>query len=218
MDTTVLFDLSYGVYICGSLDAEGRKAGCIANSAFQITAEPMTIGISLHKENYTEACVRQSGYFTISVLSEQMPQEIIALFGFQSSKNKKKYDGLEYQTVGSGYPVLKQHVRSWILCRVIREIDMGTHTLFIGEAADMGRLQDETPMTYDYYHKHRKGKTAKNAPTYAEASPAQEQEQKHYVCQVCGYVFEGSPEEFEALPEDWKCPVCQVGKENFRLR
>ncbi|MBE5040280.1 flavin reductase [Ructibacterium gallinarum] len=217
MDTTVLFDLSYGMYLCGSVDAEGRKAGCIANSVFQITAEPMTVGVSLHKDNYTEACVRHSGYFTVSILSEQIPQEIIAQFGFQSSRTTNKYERLECQMVGSGYPVIKQHVRSWILCRVVQEIDVGTHTLFIGEAEDMGRLQDETPMTYAYYHMYRKGKTAKNAPTYVE-TPVEQQDQKHYVCEVCGYVFEGSPEEFEALPVDWKCPVCKVGKEKFCLR
>ncbi len=33
-----------------------------------------------------------------------------------------------------------------------------------------------------------------------------------YVCQVCGYVFEG---DFESLPEDWVCPVCGVKKEFF---
>ena len=33
-----------------------------------------------------------------------------------------------------------------------------------------------------------------------------------YVCQVCGYVFEG---DFEGLPEDWVCPMCGVGKQFF---
>ena len=34
------------------------------------------------------------------------------------------------------------------------------------------------------------------------------------VCDVCGYVYEGA-EDFGALPEDWECPDCGVGKENF---
>ena len=33
-----------------------------------------------------------------------------------------------------------------------------------------------------------------------------------YVCQVCGYVFEG---DFDALDEDWTCPMCGVGKQFF---
>lgn len=46
-----------------------------------------------------------------------------------------------------------------------------------------------------------------------------------WVCTVCGYVYdpaEGDPDNgikpgtpFEELPEDWECPVCGVGKDEF---
>lgn len=46
-----------------------------------------------------------------------------------------------------------------------------------------------------------------------------------YVCGVCGWVYDeevGVPEKgiaagtkFEALPEDFECELCGVGKENF---
>ncbi len=44
-----------------------------------------------------------------------------------------------------------------------------------------------------------------------------------WVCQVCGYVYnpaegaEGVPPgtPFENLPDDWVCPVCGVGKDQF---
>ncbi len=48
---------------------------------------------------------------------------------------------------------------------------------------------------------------------------------KRYECVVCGYIYdpaEGDPENgitpgtaFEDLPDDWLCPVCGVGKDNF---
>jgi rubredoxin len=48
---------------------------------------------------------------------------------------------------------------------------------------------------------------------------------KKYVCSVCGYVYDpeaGIPEEgikpgtaFEDLPDDFVCPVCGVGKDQF---
>ncbi len=36
-------------------------------------------------------------------------------------------------------------------------------------------------------------------------------------CTICGYVYEEDKEgvKFEALPEDWKCPVCNAPKEAF---
>lgn len=46
-----------------------------------------------------------------------------------------------------------------------------------------------------------------------------------YECTICGYVYDpevGDPENgiapgtpFDELPEDWVCPLCGVGKEDF---
>ncbi|MDO4567276.1 MAG: rubredoxin [Oscillospiraceae bacterium] len=41
--------------------------------------------------------------------------------------------------------------------------------------------------------------------------------EKKYVCIVCGYVYEDELP-FEQLPEDWVCPLCGVGKDQFELR
>ena len=48
---------------------------------------------------------------------------------------------------------------------------------------------------------------------------------KKYVCGPCGYVYDpalGDPENgvepgtsWKDVPEDWVCPVCSVGKEEF---
>ena len=35
-----------------------------------------------------------------------------------------------------------------------------------------------------------------------------------YVCTVCGYVYDGDVP-FDQLPEDWVCPLCGVGKDEF---
>ena len=41
--------------------------------------------------------------------------------------------------------------------------------------------------------------------------------EKQWVCIVCGYVYDGDIP-FEELPEDWLCPVCGVDKSFFELR
>ncbi len=48
---------------------------------------------------------------------------------------------------------------------------------------------------------------------------------KKYKCLICGYVYNpaaGDPDngieagtEFEDLPDDWVCPECGVGKDEF---
>jgi rubredoxin len=46
-----------------------------------------------------------------------------------------------------------------------------------------------------------------------------------YICTVCGYIYDpayGDPESgiaagtpFEQIPDDWVCPVCGAGKDQF---
>jgi len=50
---------------------------------------------------------------------------------------------------------------------------------------------------------------------------------KRYECIVCGYIYDpsaGDPDSgiepgtaFEDIPSDWVCPLCGVGKEDFRV-
>ncbi|HEY2608046.1 rubredoxin [Paraburkholderia sp. RL18-103-BIB-C] len=52
-------------------------------------------------------------------------------------------------------------------------------------------------------------------------------EYKSWVCLICGWIYneeEGLPEEgiapgtrFAAIPEDWRCPLCDVGKAEFTV-
>ena len=57
MDNKILRDLTYGVYVVGSLDGD-RKVGCIANSVMQITSNPASIAISINHDNYTNEIIK----------------------------------------------------------------------------------------------------------------------------------------------------------------
>ena len=215
MDKTAFYDLSYGVYLCTSWD-EGKPVGCVANSAMQITSQPATIAVSLNKNNYTHKAVSESGHFALTVLGEGVDPALIGTFGFRTSKEFDKFASTPYEVRGK-LPVPDGGV-AWFSCKVVSTMDTSTHTVFLGEVLDCGKLQADTPMTYSYYHKVLKGKTAKNAPTYqaeepapAPAAPAEAK----WVCSVCGYVYDGETP-FEELPDSWTCPRCGVGKEFFK--
>lgn len=207
MDKKAFYDLSYGVYLCTSWD-EGRPVGCVANSAMQITSDPATVAVSLNHNNYTNQCVKDTGYFAVAILGEDADPLLIGKFGFYSSKGKDKFADVPYAVRGK-LPVVDGCL-SWISCKVVNSMETSTHTVFLGEVIDAGVLADGIPMTYAYYHKVLKGKTAANAPTYQ----AEETAGGRYVCKICGYVYDGDVP-FEQLPEDWTCPVCGAPKSQF---
>lgn len=214
MNNHVFRNLSYGVYVISTLDGE-RHTGCTANSAMQITSSPATIAVSINHDNYTNGCIKKSGTFAVSILSEDSDPAIIGQFGFQSGKDVDKFDKVKH-TVRNGLAIVDDAC-GYIVCKVIDTMETATHTVFLGEVTDGDLLMNQTPMTYAYYHNVVKGKSPKNAPTYLpeEDDAAQETPAEKWVCSVCGYVYEGDTP-FEQLPDSYTCPVCKQPKEKFQ--
>ena len=102
MNTKIFRNMSYGVYIVGTMDGD-RPTGCVANSVMQITSSPATIAASINHDNYTNECIKKAGVFSFSILSEASPAELIGKFGFQSGKEINKFDGVDFELV-SGAP------------------------------------------------------------------------------------------------------------------
>lgn len=218
MDTAIFRNMSYGVYIVSAMDGE-RPTGCVANSIMQITSSPATVAVSMNHDNYTNGCIEKAGKFAFSVLAEDSDAGLIGNFGFQSGRDVDKFRAVDYEMV-QGVPVVK-YTCGYVVCKVINKMETATHTVFLGEVIDTGIYEGMgDAMTYAYYHKVVKGKSPKNAPTYLPEDSASETAEKpvqeeagkkvKYVCQVCGYVYDGDP-----LPEDFKCPICKVGADKF---
>ena len=212
MNNKVFRNLSYGLYAATTLD-DNRPTGCIINSVVQITSSPATIALSMNHDNYTNSCIKKSGVFATSILSEQSDPSIIGQLGFQSGKDIDKLNGIPQMT-RSGLPIISDSC-GFIVCKIINQMETSTHTVFLGEVIDGDLLKDSPPMTYSYYHNVIKGKSPKNAPTYLpeEDTPAVSNKPKH-ICSVCKYVYD-QPTAFDTLPDSYKCPICGAAKERF---
>lgn len=206
MDNKILRDLTYGVYVIGSLDGE-RKVGCIANSVMQITSNPASIAISINHDNYTNKCIKECNMFSVSILNEESNPNIIGTFGFSSSKDTDKYNDFDYELV-ENIPVIKDS-NGYMVCEVTSVLETETHTIFIGKVINMNKYDNKNVMTYKYYHEVLKGSSPKKAPTYQE-NIAEEIKGNRWKCMICGYIYEG-----EELPLDFKCPICGQGIEAF---
>ena len=212
MDKKVLRNLSYGVYVVTSKDKD-RNIGCIANSIMQVTSNPSVIAVSINRDNYTNKIIRETNKFGVSILKETTDLKIIGTFGFKSSKDTDKFDDINFKEI-SDIPVL-ENTCGYMVCKVIDTMETSTHTIFLGEVIEADDYSTENAMTYKYYHENLKGSSPKNAPTYEETSTSQvdkESKKRKWRCSICGYIHEA-----DELPDDFKCPICGVGKEYFEL-
>lgn len=200
IDNTAMFKLSYGLYVLTARDGS-KDNGCIINTAVQLTDNPKRLNIAVNKANYTEEMIKKTGAFNISVLGETAPFKLFKQFGFQSGRDVNKFEQNDaYARSANGIAYLTEHANAFISCKVIESRDYGTHTLFIADIVEAAVLDASNPsVTYSYYFEHIKPKPA---PVDGD--------KKGFVCKICGYIHEG-----DELPEDFICPLCKHGAEDF---
>lgn len=97
MNLKALHKLSYGLYVVASRQGD-KLNGQIANTVFQVAAEPPTIAVGINKENLTHEFIKSSKIFSASVLSRETPLSFIGHFGFKSGRELDKFAGINYQT------------------------------------------------------------------------------------------------------------------------
>ena len=228
MNPKTLQKIPYGLYIICS-KKNNKINGQIVNALFQVTSKPKTVAISINKKNLTHEYINSSKVFTASILCQECPMKFIGTFGYKTGRDINKFENIRYKKGLTGAPIILDNTVGYFEAKVINQITVGTHTIFIGEIIDAEDLGQEPVLTYEYYHQIKGGKSPKNAPTYigVEEKKQQKEEQKmdKYVCTVCGYIYDpekGDPDNnvpagtsFADIPNDWVCPVCGAGKDAF---
>ena len=217
MDITVLFKLTYGLYVVGCMDGD-RPVGCTINTCFQVTSENPILAISLNKNNYTLDAIKRNKRFSLSIIAEESDTSVIGQFGFCSSRSVDKYADYGYD-VGEGAPLVKGTFAGRLILDALTFVDNETHVVVMARLVETVKGEG-TPMTYDYYHRVIKGKAPKNAPTYVaedvkpkeeKPAPSTDTTKHRYQCIVCGHIVEAEGN----LPEDYRCPLCKASKDKF---
>lgn len=197
IEKTAAFKLSYGLFVLTARDGE-KDNGCIINTVQQVTDTPFKISVTVNKNNYTHDMIKKTGVFNVSVLTQSVPFSVFQHYGFKSGRDTDKITGDSMPRSENGVIYLSSFSNALISGRVVDEVDCGTHTLFIAEVTEAQTLSDEKSVTYQYYFDNIKPKHIT-------------EKKKGYVCQICGYVYEG-----DELPEDFICPVCKHGADAFK--
>ena len=187
--------ITQGMYVLTT-----KEGGCIVDAVSQVSGgdEPL-ISVAVMKRNYTNELLKKNNKFSLSILSKDVNPEIIKTFGFNTGRKINKFENTKTTKIEE-IDVINDSI-GYMVCEIVDFIENDTHTLFIGKVIEADVFEEKEPMSYGYYQEHKeellkvttqKGKTA-------------------WVCSVCGYIYYA-----EELPEDFRCPICKVGKEYFK--
>ena len=198
MNTKALYNLSYGVYFMSAQDG-GKDNACIINTAVQVANNPTRISVAAIKGNLTHDMILATGKCNLSPLTTDAPFSLFQHFGMQSGRDADKFADFPHVARSeNGLYYLTAYSTAFLSLKIVESHDLGSHTLFIGELVDGEVLSKGENCTYSYYQSTIKASAPKPAV------------KKGWRCKVCGYVYEG-----DKLPEDYICPVCKHGAEDF---
>lgn len=196
VDASALFNIGYGLYVVTSNDGK-KDNGLIVNTVTQVTSTPNRVAVTINKLNYSCDIIAKTGKLNISTLSQNAPFKLFQHFGFQTGREVDKFADFDHtQRAANGLLFLDKYANAFICCKVINQIDLGTHIMFICDVVQCANLSKAETMTYTYYLENVK--------------PKPEAEKKGFVCKICGWVYEG-----ETLPDDIVCPLCKHGAGDF---
>ncbi|MBQ1820998.1 MAG: flavin reductase [Clostridia bacterium] len=195
-DLTALFNIGYGLYVVTSNDGK-KDNGCIVNTVSQLTSQPNRVAVCINKQNYTHHVVKSTGIMNVNCLSIEAPFSVFENFGFQSGRNVDKFANCSPMRSDNGLVFLPHYINSFMSLKVEQYLDLGTHGMFICSITEARVINRIETMTYTYYQNNVKPKPATEG-------------KKGWVCKICGYVYEG-----DELPEDFICPLCKHGAQDF---
>lgn len=205
IDKQAIFSISYGLYVLIAREGE-RDNGCIVNVAQQVTDQPLQLMLCVNKKNLTHDMVLNTKVFNLCPLSEEATMKPFEHFGFQSGRDVNKFADCQQELrTENGLLYLPKYINAVISGRVVQTLDLGSHTMFIAEVTEARQLTASPSITYSYYQQHIKS-------TGSAGVPPAEGGKKRWVCEVCGYVYEG-----DEVPDDFICPWCKHGKSDFKL-
>lgn len=219
MNVEALYKLTHGLYVLGAMDGQ-RPVGSLVDAVMQVANKPVVIAVSCNNQSYTKECIEKSKEFGLSVLCKTVDPYVVANFGFQSSRNVDKWDNVE-SCIVENIPYLNDNIATF-KCKVLQSIVYDSNTLFVAEVVDCIDNKNCEPLTYLDYRSYFKNDVIKKFNEVKQAkenkmADENKNEGKHWVCTVCGYVYDGEIP-FEELPEDWLCPLCGVDKSFFELQ
>ena len=120
----------------------GRQHGMTATAICSVSAEPATILIVVNRSTRSHPILSATRTFTVNILADHQHD----ISGRFSSKHEDPFSGIDYRAGSNGNPII-DGVAAFLECTIVSDIDVGTHTIFIGQVVG-GDVARALPLVY----------------------------------------------------------------------
>jgi flavin reductase (DIM6/NTAB) family NADH-FMN oxidoreductase RutF len=139
----VLWALPTGLYLIGSRDGDAVNL-MTANLVVQVCLEPKLVAVAMEAGSVTADLTGGGGAFTVSLLARQ-DKDVVRRFVKpvhdvvrDAEGSVTAMSGHEVREVGPALLPVLAAAAGYLVCTVVRQEPLGSHTLFIGEVGEVG--------------------------------------------------------------------------------
>jgi flavin reductase (DIM6/NTAB) family NADH-FMN oxidoreductase RutF len=136
----VTWKIPTALALIGSRSGEQRNA-MTASWITQLSMEPVLIGVGVENDAVTHRLISEGGSFTVN-LWDSADTRVFVKFSKPAVDDGTTLNGRAVRAATTGAPVFEEAL-AWMDCEVRHRLDLGTHTLFVGEIVDAGIQNDE---------------------------------------------------------------------------
>ena len=137
----VTWKIPNALVLIGSRAGDRRNA-MTASWVTQLSMEPVLIGVGIDNEAVTHQLISDGGSFTVN-LWDSGDTRVFVKFSKPADDDGTTLNGRPVREATTGAPVFEEAI-AWLDCEVRHHLDLGTHTLFVGEVVDAAINTDDT--------------------------------------------------------------------------
>jgi flavin reductase (DIM6/NTAB) family NADH-FMN oxidoreductase RutF len=139
--TDVMRRFAASVNVVSTADG-GQKSGMTATAVCSVTAEPPCALIIVNRSNRSHATIARTRKFAVNVLANDQ-RHLAAQF---AAKLPDPFHDVPHRAGTTGCPLI-EGADAHMECVVVQEVDVGTHTIFVGKVVATSRSNRE-PLLY----------------------------------------------------------------------
>lgn len=131
------------VVLVGTYDADDKPNLMTAAWSGVCCSKPPCVSVALRRATYTYAGLEQHKAFTLGIPSADQVEQADYL-GIYSGRDEDKFEALGWTAVSSQKvdAPYAQQVPLLLECKLLHTLEIGLHTLFVGEILDVKAEQD----------------------------------------------------------------------------
>jgi len=107
----------------------------------QLSMEPVLIGIGVDNSAVTHRLISAGGSFSVNLWPSE-DTKVFVKFSKPAQKDGDTLNNRPIHAATTGAPIFDEAL-GWLDCEVRHTLDLGTHTLFVGEVVDAAIRDDE---------------------------------------------------------------------------